>query len=125
MKTTKTILTIAAVAMILVSLNQAVYAAPGWNSTSLNGVSFNGVYLNGVYLNGVYLNGVYLNGVTLNGRILNGVTLNGVTLNAENYEVDSTQIKPKHHTPPNGFRIIVVTEEECKKAAPIQTAIIK
>lgn len=119
MKTTKTILTIAAVAMILVSLNQA-HAAPGRNGTSLNGVSFNGVSFNGVTLNGVYLNGVYLNG-----RIWNGVTLNGVTLNAENHEVDSTQIKLMHHTRPNAFRTTVVTEEECKNVVPIRTAIIR
>ena len=39
MKTIKKILTIAAVTMIVVGLNQAVYAAGTWNGTSLNGVT--------------------------------------------------------------------------------------
>jgi len=88
-------------------------------------VYLNGTYLNGVSFNGVYLNGVYLNGTSLNGRGMNDAKMNRVPLSAEKYEVDSTQIRLKHHNRPNGFRITVVTEEECKKVLPIRTAIIQ
>lgn len=68
----KTLLSLAAVAALSMTL-----AAPAQAATQANGLTLNGLTLNGFKINGLTLNTVRFNGLTLNGLTLNGIKWNG------------------------------------------------
>ena len=105
----KTLLSLAAVAALSMTLAVPAQAATESNGISLNGFTLNGFTLNGFTLNGWELNGIKINGVTLNTVKFNSVKWNGQTLNGVAVDVCEPTVA---HTCTAGLRAIVLPNGE-------------